>query len=270
MNPPLEQQIAAALQRMQKQIGDIHSSLVGLRRRCATLDAHRRLAQAGRRERLPLEFRSQYGEDVVIYELFGGKLEGFFIEVGAYDGVGFSATYALEALGWQGLLVEANPGRAAACAKNRPHSRTVHAACSRKGSSGEATFSLPSAESSEMLAYLSTNPAHLERVRRESPQISEVRVPLTSLDELLAGHQGPIDAAVIDVEGGEEDLLHGFDLERWKPRALIIENNPGPSGRTIQDIMKNTGYILAAGIVVNLLYIRQDDRELLDRVSRIV
>ncbi|USN99340.1 MAG: hypothetical protein H6810_01285 [Phycisphaeraceae bacterium] len=57
----------------------------------------------------PPVLRSEWGEDLVALELFGWKHEGYYIEVGAYDGRRFSVTAALDELGWRGLLVEPVP-----------------------------------------------------------------------------------------------------------------------------------------------------------------
>ena len=68
----------------------------------------------------PGQFTAQDGEDVLLAELFGYKTDGFFIEIGAYDGLYLSNSYFFEQLGWRGLLVEPLPEKAAACRRNRP------------------------------------------------------------------------------------------------------------------------------------------------------
>ena len=78
--------------------------------------------------RLPPRAPSQHGEELVIWEFFAGQRCGFFVEIGAYDGVTFSNTYLLEAAGWNGILVEANPRRFQECRKERPYSSCVQAA----------------------------------------------------------------------------------------------------------------------------------------------
>ena len=66
------------------------------------LEAIEAVQSAGRKPVYPIEFRSQFGEDALLWELFRGQLDGFFIEVGAFDGYSFAVTYALECLGWKG------------------------------------------------------------------------------------------------------------------------------------------------------------------------
>jgi len=53
---------------------------------------------------------SQYGQDQLIDKLLNQKRNGFFVEIGGYDGETFSNSLFLEKeRGWSGLLVEANP-----------------------------------------------------------------------------------------------------------------------------------------------------------------
>lgn len=52
---------------------------------------------------------SQFGQDLIVYNVTG-KENGFFIELGAFDGKTFSNTFWLENQhNWTGLLIEANP-----------------------------------------------------------------------------------------------------------------------------------------------------------------
>jgi FkbM family methyltransferase len=52
-----------------------------------------------------------------------------------------------------------------------------------------------------------------------------IEVRAMTLDQILveAGAPAPIDFLSIDVEGHEIEVLHGFDLARWRPRVILIE-----------------------------------------------
>lgn len=52
---------------------------------------------------------SQNFEQDYILSYFDGKPAGKFLDIGAFDGVTFSNTYALLQLGWSGVEVEASP-----------------------------------------------------------------------------------------------------------------------------------------------------------------
>lgn len=51
-------------------------------------------------------FYSQAGQDVWVLQQIA---KGFFVDVGAHDGVESSNTYALELCGWKGMCIEPNP-----------------------------------------------------------------------------------------------------------------------------------------------------------------
>jgi hypothetical protein len=97
-----------------------------MRRKVYRMEVAGKLAEAGRTSKLPLEFTSQFGECMTLWDLFEGQWEGYYIECGAYDGRNTSVTYPFEAMGWSGLLVEAIPAPAHQCAANRPNSRVIH------------------------------------------------------------------------------------------------------------------------------------------------
>lgn len=262
-------QLQNALTNLQRAMQAVYQDALRTRQKVGVLEARAALQDAGRKPRLPLEFRSQFGEDLLLWTLFDGQLDGFFIEVGAFDGYSFSVTYALEAVGWNGLLVEAIPDRHRQCAERRPHSRVVHAALSRRGSSGTAEFVVSSDEHGGMFSYLKASQEHKQSLDKAKISQAKVQVPLTTLDELLKGHDGPIDAAVIDVEGGEIDLLDGFDLHRHKPKVLLVEDNTYGRDPAVGNYMGAMPYVFAGWLEVNRVYIRADLTELQRRMRAV-
>lgn len=265
MGPNLDQ-LARAIDAMRSHTNRALLGLTAVRRKVYRLEALERLAAAGRAPRLPLAFQSQFGEDMVLCDLFEGKLDGFYVECGAVDGVNCSVSYAFEAMGWTGLLVEAAPEPAALCAQRRPHSRTVHAAVSRKGSSGTATFNVVREEST--WSFLNPTPEQLRMIQQAGRTAQPVTVPLTTLDSLLADHRGTIDFAMIDVEGNELDVLDGFDLDRFRPRVLITEENNPTANSPLVASLQSRGYHHIGYLWVNHFFVRRDDAEMMDRARR--
>lgn len=65
---------------------------------------------------------SQAGQDLLIYELLVKPeqlTEGWFLDIGCCDPIEISNTYALEELGWGGLLVDNDPGAVRLCILHR-------------------------------------------------------------------------------------------------------------------------------------------------------
>jgi FkbM family methyltransferase len=226
------------------------------------------LARAGRAPRLPMEFPSQFGEDMLLWDLFEGKMEGFYIEVGAHDGQSDSVTYPFEAAGWTGLLVEPLPDRYKACAAVRVHSRVVHAALSRRGLAGTASLDvIAGGEGDPEMAHLSDKALTgvYTSQYKSWATVDTVQVPLTYMDALLAEHSGPIDFAVIDVEGAELDLLDGFDLGRFRVRVILIEDWHMGRSDDIRAYLEQRGYEQVMWFGYNRLCIRRDEPGLLAR-----
>lgn len=255
--------------------------LLNLRRTVATDQATLAIDRAGLSPRLPIRFPSQFGEDLLLWDLFERRLTGFYIEVGAHDGVTDAVTYPFEAVGWTGLLVEPMPSRFEACRAARPHSHVVHAALAGKGSTGTTTLSILAPEGhagdvSEsgkdvLTAHIAGRAMEGRYGSHLSDERGRVEVPLTTMDAVLAAMPTPpsrIDFAVIDVEGFEMDLLDGFDLDRWRPRLLLIEDlsmGLGPKGKTIREYAEARGYRQVGWYAYNRLLIRADEPALLQR-----
>ena len=215
-------------------------------------------------------FKAQYGEDKLLWEMFNGRREGFFIEVGAWNGISLSNTYFLEQMGWTGILVEPLRERFEDCVRNRPRSRVVHAACTAPNQGNTINFTR--VVGNEMLSCIEPEPAHVQRCRNEGRQFEEIEVPAVTLDRLIMRERngpwqgrGPfipkvgwqIDVVSIDVEGGELDVLKGFNLDRFRPQVLLIECNL-PSGAAVAQYLQGFGYKRIHRQVINDFYARED------------
>jgi FkbM family methyltransferase len=245
---------------------EAREQLLLTRQRLASMEARESLAASGRKPRFPIEFRSQYGEDLWIWDVLGQQTQGFFIELGAFDGYHFSVTYGFEAMGWNGLLIEALPGPYEKCRQRRPHSRVVNAALGRRGATGTVKFMNVQDQFGGMLSYADADSEHAKQVKAINKTTVEAK--LTYMDELLKGHTGPIDAVSIDVEGAELDVLDGFNLEKYRPRVMLLEDNAMGKNPALFNYMADKPYVFAGWLAVNRLYVRKDEVQLLERLKR--
>jgi len=240
---------------------------------------YERLARRAAEERgmppgsIPIEFRSEWGEDVVLYELFDGAESGTIVEVGALDGRTHSVSYALEALGWRAVLIEPVPAQAERCRAHRPGSAVVHAALGPAGSGGETTFQVPEDERflpSAHRVHEGMERGHLGALAQNRAAMREVRVPLMSMDEALArAVVASVDAAVIDVEGAELGVLEGFDLDRWRVGVLVIEDNSLGRSDAVAAHVRGRGYEQVLWVGANRVFVRCDRADLLARAQRV-
>ena len=213
-------------------------------------------------------FRSQYGEDTYLWDIFAGKTDGFFVELGAADGLLFSNSYVFEVLGWRGLLVEPHPALYEACRRNRPGSLVVQAVAGPDDSTGEVDFFCAENDvGPSLLSFSKADKKHLSRCRKEGLELRTVRVPYTSLNSLLEGVTEQVDFLSLDVEGAELEVLAGFDLDRYDPRILLIESHGKDHKDRLDRYLLNFNYVSVMERHCNIFYGKKDDVGLLKAVS---
>lgn len=242
-------------------------AVVRTRQRLFGLEATLALQARGRAPRGRVVFRAQHGEDSLLWDLLDGPTEGLYVECGAFDGLTFSVTSGFDAVGWDGLLVEAIPARYAECVQNRPHAVVRHAALCAPGHPPTVQFTHVPGGEHGMLSHAATT--HAQRTRCSALARELVTVPAATMDSLLEEHfpDRRLDAAVIDVEGGEVELLRGFSLAKWAPRVLIIEDNALVDDTPLGHAMADQPFVHVGWLDANRVYVHRDERAILDRVA---
>jgi FkbM family methyltransferase len=149
-------------------------------------------------------------------EFFGRSAQGYFVDVGANDPIIGSQSWHLEQFGWSGVLVEPQQDLAEQLLQRR-RAKVYAVACSAPENSGKIlALNLAGIQTSLNPNFFVPN------MRRTG--VCEVQVK--TLDEILtdAGAPVPLDFVSIDVESHEIDVLRGFDLAKWRPRLILIED----------------------------------------------
>lgn len=201
-------------------------------------------------------FRAQNGEDRWLDAYFGGRRAGFFVDVGAYDGVDLSNSYHFEAIGWTGVLVEPDADRAAHCRIHRPRSRTFH--CAAVGDPALAEITFHRVDSAGVYSTTHMTEQHASRLAGMGCAPQAISVPARTLDSLLEEvGADAIDFVSIDVEGAELEVLRGFDIARWRPAIVVVESNTRLRLPAIRDYFVGHGYAYRHSIDVNDFYERR-------------
>ena len=184
---------------------------------------------------------SQWGQDESIVKFYKGKKNGFFVEIGAADGIELSNTYMLEKdYEWSGICVEAIPEQYTKLVSNRPRSSCCNMAVYNE-SNNTVTFDISNGYS--LLSGINTHiDKHAEYVNSNKPTVS---VQTISLNDLLAKYNAPsfIDYLSLDTEGSEYEILKTLNFENFKFGYIDVEHNHVEPRRTnIRQLLLNNGY----------------------------
>jgi len=178
---------------------------------------------------------SQAGQDSWVFgEVFNEKKRGYFLDIGAHDGVSISNTYLLETrYQWSGICIEANPVTFERLRRNR-RAKCLNVCLDH--SHGEVAFAMAGVMGG--IVGLGRNAASPPGSR----EVEAVRMRTVPLLRVLQDHQAPriIDYLSIDVEGAEERVLGGFDFTEFTFRCVTIER---PTAR-LRELFRIHGYAL--------------------------
>jgi FkbM family methyltransferase len=160
----------------------------------------------------------------VLYEFYAryfSKSDGYFVEVGAYDGESWSNTSALADIGWQGLYIEPIAEYLDLC-RARHSNNNVEFENVAVGF--ENTKSIIHVSQALSTLDLDTHRAH-EKIFRLGVDSETRTVQTQRLEDILGRHSVPkaFDLLVVDVEGNEWEVFQSFSFDEYHPTMLIVE-----------------------------------------------
>lgn len=169
------------------------------------------------------------GWDDILMEHIGYKDDGFFVEVGAFDGIQWSPCRPLALAGWGGVFFEPLVRPFLKLKKN--YSGMENVSCINKAISdfvGRAEIFVGGSVSTleretrdlymEIPEFQSTGHGS---GKTELVNVSILDLELIRLTACLDSDR--IDVVSIDVEGSEMKVLRGFSLDMWKPTLVVVE-----------------------------------------------
>lgn len=177
-------------------------------------------------DQLNPNYKAQYRQDLFADLFFNGKREGFYVDIGAWDGVTFSNSFALEQKGWKGILVEPNPVFADTLRENRKG--IVENICI-SDRNNQVEFLLVEGYASMLSGIKNSFSAdHLQRIDEEISQYGgskkSILLECLRLDTLFERHNVKVvDYLSIDTEGHEMQVLSGINFSEVDIRLIGIE-----------------------------------------------
>lgn len=177
-----------------------------------------------------------------VLKFYNNKEGGFFVDIGANDGIEFSNTFLLERnYEWKGICAEPNPEVFKLLVKNRPNSLCCDAAIY---SLSYKNLLFDVANNYDLMSGLSDHlDVHKEYVNRDKKQIV---VKTLTLTDLLDKAKAPsfIDYLSLDTEGSEFEILRATDFSRYTFGLIDVEHNFVEPRRTeIRNLLLSHGYV---------------------------
>ena len=196
-------------------------------------------------------YNAEFETDKYIRETFFPDFEyqGIMIEVGAGPTVFYSMSKHFRDNGWRCICIDPNPKFVNDHKKN---GNEIHQ-LAISNYEGESEFSIVSTGMWDN-EYDGISYSGLE-IKYEMPNYKvdkiqvEVRTLNSLLDELTVEN---VDFISVDVEGSEIEVIEGFDVNRYNPKVILLENyTHDPKYETF---MNSLGYKLNTKIKYNYIF----------------
>jgi FkbM family methyltransferase len=180
---------------------------------------------------------SQEAQDLKVLLHYKLKKNGYFLEIGASDGIKFSNTYLLEKeYGWSGICVEPIKDDYEKLILNRNchcSNNAVYAISGEKLEFDICEYNLLSGINKCINRY---NGVSIKE---------KVIVETISFNDLLEKYNAPkfIEYLSLDTEGSEYEILSAFDFEKYKIGLIHVEHNfEEPKRNWIKELLLKNGY----------------------------
>jgi FkbM family methyltransferase len=183
-------------------------------RQCCDLSIAQALSLTLRETLGGRSYPSEIGQDKwVIFRMFPGISNGFFLDVGSGHGTIGSNTKALEDIGWRGICVDPFP--------THMEGRTCLV---EKAVVSSVAGQVVKFHTHEGLGGIADT---LGKWKAEAEKSPVVELTTTTLGDLLARAHAPsyIHFLSLDIEGAELDALKGVPFDRYRFGAMAIEHN---------------------------------------------
>lgn len=190
-----------------------------------------------------------------VLSLFKG-FRGVCVDIGAYHPYWLNNSWIFERIGWDTYCIEPNPNCIPELKRERKN--VLEYACGNKNQDKVNLYIYKNEIVGEAGGTgLFSNPKNLQITDKWNVNefSGKALVKVRTLDWLMENEikKDHIDYLSIDAEKSEMDILRGTNLERWKPKIIVVENTDEDQEQ--RDHLAYRGYRRVNRIVFNDIYI---------------
>lgn len=189
-------------------------------------------------------YYSQYDQDKFADIYFKKKQNGFFLDIGANDGISCSNTLFLEKeRGWSGICIEPIPDVFNQLNEIRKSINYNVCISEKEGTVNFRRVHGAPEMLSGILEFMTLD--HIKRINEEcnasNGSFEDIKLESRNLNSILESHNvSKIDFLSIDTEGAEFTIIKTIDFNKIQITFLSVENND--SSEEIRKYLKSKGY----------------------------
>ncbi len=212
-----------------------------------------------------MRYFSQMKQDEILDRfVFRGKIDGYFVDVGAYDGVKYSNSLFFEKYrNWLGICIEPIPKIFQQLETNRPTAICIEG-CTGKENLDTVNFNWVDGPS-EMLSGIASDyhPSHVARILAENRQLGGVNrsltVPMFTLEKIFDENEIKyVHYLSVDTEGSELQTLQGINFDKVTIDIIDVEENYESDAQKIAQFLSSQGYRKFHDVGIDSLYAREE------------
>lgn len=214
---------------------------------------HQKIYELEKLLNLNEHFFSQAGQDKFINNsYFRSMKNGFFVEIGAYNGIDGSNCYFFEKfLNWSGIAIEPSTSQFLPLQKNRK-CKCINKAVAKKN---EKIEFIDVIEGYTQMSGINNSSYQktLEIIKKDLRTVLDKKIIEAATFSDIVEYNYLIDYLSIDVEGGEMDILESIDFNLYKIKVLSIENNY-PNEINYEKYLSDKGFYYIDNVGVDEIY----------------
>ena len=212
---------------------------------------------------------AQQGEDLVVENILGAigvKEPITYLDVGAFDPVFDSNTYAFYKAGGHGVLVEPNPAKIDRLQKARPRDKTLNVGVGLSAEPTTGDYYVIGGPSGGLLNTFSKEDAEDVQAKSHGQRFIDkvLKMPLVNINTLMREQfAGAPNFLSIDTEGLDLAILKTMDFDRYRPDVICVETVEVGGDAVSVDILRlleSKRYSARGATFVNTIFV--DDRHL--------
>ena len=179
-------------------------------------------------------FKKYYGKNLLDKKInyYLNYDNGYFVELGAYDGITQSNTFYFEKKkNWEGILIEPSKKNFKECVKNRSSkNKYYNNACvsfDYKKKNIELVYSGLKTFSKKFLSIKLQSEYFMKPEMKRGENIFYFKAKTMTMNSILIKSKAPklIDLLSLDTEGAEFEVLKGVNFKEFNFRFILVETN---------------------------------------------